>query len=177
MLIQLNDNLIHPDEWMDLYNKVRLKRIPHDNFGYGIKVSAEHLSKKIDLPLFPYFFFLVSNRRKREFPIHVDGIPGKQAASLNWGLVGCDESSPTEYYQCTKKPKWDNKDGSYFLKNVEDVVLTHTNVILNNRAYLFRSDLLHRGYSYSNKRLMVKWELEYDDWNTACSEFRDRNLI
>ena len=96
---------------------------------------------------------------------------------MNWGLIGCDESSPTEYYQCTKKPKWDNKDGSYFLKNVEDVVLTHTNVILNNRAYLFRSDLLHRGFSYSNKRLMVKWELEYDDWNTACSEFRDRNLI
>jgi len=177
MIIELKDKIIATDEWLEIYKRVRQKRIPHENFGYGIKVPTECLSRIPDLPLYPYFFFLVSNRRKREFPIHIDGIPGEQAASLNWGIYGCDESSPTEYYQCTKDIKWKNKDNSYFLENVEDAVVTHTNIIYNNRAYLFRSDLLHRGYNNANSRLMVKWELKYNDWDTACREFRDRDYI
>lgn len=177
MLIELKNNLIDIDEWKELYRKVRNKEIPHENFGYGIKVSAEYLSTIPDVPLYPYFFFLVSNRRNREFPIHIDGIPGEQAASLNWGLYGCDERSPTEYYECTKDIVWQDKDNSFFLENTEDAVVTHSNIIHNNKAYLFRSDLLHRGYSNVDKRLMVKWELKYNDWNTACKEFRNRNYI
>ena len=177
MIIELKDTLIKIQEWKDIYQKVRKKEIDYDSFGYGIKVSTKYLSHIPDLPLYPYFFFLVSNKKRKEFPIHIDGIPGQQAASLNWGLEGCNELSPTEYYQCTKDIKWIDNDNSYFLKNVEDAILTHSNVIYNEKAYLFRSDLLHRGYTNCDKRLMVKWELKYNDWNIACREFRNKNYI
>lgn len=178
MLIELKNNIIPVDEWKELYSKVRNKQIPSNNFGYGIKVDAKYLSSiPNDIPLFPYFFFLVSNKKKREFPIHIDGIPGKQAASLNWGIEGCDEQSPTQFYECTKDIIWKNLDNSFFLENINDAVLTHSNIIEDNKAYLFRSDLLHRGYCNVDRRLIVKWELEYDDWNTACREFRNRNYI
>ena len=177
MLIELKNNLIEIDEWKDLYSRVRRKEIPHENFGYGIKVSTEYLSTIPDASLFPYFFFLTSNKRNREFPIHIDGVPGKQAASLNWGLEGCDEQSPTEFYEPTNDIIWKDLDNSFFMDNIHDTVLTHTNVIYDNKGYLFRSDLLHRGYTNVNKRVMVKWELKYSDWNTACKEFRNRNYI
>ena len=177
MLIELKEPLIKIQEWRDLYSRVRNKEIPHENFGYGIRVSTEYLSKIPDLPLYSYFFFLVSNKRNREFPIHIDGVPGNQAASLNWGLEGCDENSPTEFYEPTKDIIWKDLDNSFFMHNTEDAVLTHTNIIYNDQGYLFRSDLLHRGYTNTNKRVMVKWELEYNEWNTACRELRNRNYI
>lgn len=177
MLIELKYNLIDIDEWKDLYRRVRSKEIPCEKFGYGIKVSTKYLSSIPDVRLFPYFFFLISNRRNREFPIHVDGIPGKQAASLNWGLEGCNEQSPTEFYEPTKDIIWKDLDGSFFMDNTEDTVLTHTNIIYDNKGYLFRSDMLHRGYTNVDKRVVVKWELEYNEWNTACREFSNRNYI
>lgn len=178
MLIELKNNLIEIEEWKDLYNKVRRKEIPHENFGYGIKVSSEYLSNIPDLPLHDHFFFLISNRKRREFPIHVDGIPGKQAASLNWALYGCDENSPTEFYECTKDIIWKNIDNSFFLENTKDAVMTHKCVMHNNKGYLFRSDILHRGYcNTSEPRVIVKWELKYNEWSRACKELRNRNYI
>lgn len=177
-MIELNNPIISFNEWNTIYKKVRSKEIPCQNFGYGIKVSTDVLSIKPDLPLKPYFFFLVSNRKRREFPIHIDGIPGEQGASLNWALMGCDEKSPTEFYECTKDIIWKDLDKSFFLENTEDAVLTHKNIMYDNHVYLFRSNLLHRGYSNSDEnRVVVKWELEYNDWSTACREFRNRNYI
>jgi hypothetical protein len=177
MLIELKETLIDIDEWKHIYNKVRRKEISYELFGYGIKVPIKYLSKKLDLPLYPYFFFLISNKKNREFPIHIDGILGKQSASLNWGLEGCDENSPTEFYISKKEIIWKNLDNSFFMQNVEDAILTHKNTIHNGKGYLFRSDLLHRGFSNVNKRIIVKWELEYNEWNTACRELRNRNYI
>ena len=177
MIIELKNDIIEIDEWKDLYARVRRKEIPHENFGYGIKVSSEYLSTIPEIPVFPYFFFLVSNKKRREFPIHIDGIPNEQAASLNWGLEGCNENSPTEFYEPTADIVWKDLDKSFFMDNVNDAVLTHTNVIHDGKGYLFRSDLLHRGYTNVDKRVIVKWEMKYESWNKACREFRNRNYI
>lgn len=180
MMVELKDPIISFDEWNQLYVSAREGSIDSDHYGYGIKVSNKHVSKIPNLPLKPYFFFLVSNRKRREFPIHIDGSPGKQGASINWALSGCDSNSPTDFYQCCSDIKWKDLDNSFFLENVNDVVKTHSVTMYNNHAYLFRSDILHRGYCNINTnetRIIVKWELDYDTWPEACREFRNRNYI
>lgn len=180
MIIPLNQSLIDFNEWKELYSKARNKEIESEHYGYGIKIDAKHLKKEINLPLKPYFFFLVSNKRKREFPIHVDGIPGQQAASLNWAISGCNDKSPTNFYECCTDIVWKDLDNSFFLENTQDAVKTHSVTMYDNNVYLFRSDLLHSGYcnlDTTETRIIVKWELEYDSWSTACREFRNRNYI
>lgn len=181
MMIELSDSIIPFQKWHDIYRQVRLKEIPADRFGYGMQVDASWLGITPDLPLKPHFFFLTSNRRNKEFPIHVDGVPGsKNAASINWALAGCDHTSPTDFYICCEDIVWKDLDNSYFLENTAAAVKTHSTIMYNNHAYLFRSDLLHRGYCQiddSSTRIIVKWELEYDTWETACKEFYNRNYI
>jgi hypothetical protein len=180
MMVELRDSLITFDEWNTLYTSAREKSIDTEHYGYGIKVNATHVSTIPDLPLKPYFFFLISNRKNREFPIHIDGSPGKQAASINWALSGCDSNSPTEFYQCCDDVKWKDLDNSFFLDNTNDVVKTHSVTMYDNHAYLFRSEILHRGYCNINtnvSRVIVKWELDYETWPDACRELRNRNYI
>lgn len=181
MMIQIKNNFVSFDTWKDIYEKARKKEISCEHFGYGIKVDSSVLNIDIDLPLKPYFFFLVSNRRRREFPIHVDGIPEKQnAASINWAISGCDEKSPTDFFHCCTTAKWKDLDNSFFLENTHEAVKTHSVIMYDNNAYLFRSDLLHKGYYNTDDnqlRIIVKWELEYDNWQIACTEFFNRNYI
>lgn len=181
MIITMKDSLVSFDEWKYIYTKARNKLIKCDHYGYGIKVDKNVLDTNIDLPLKSHFFFLVSNRKKREFPIHVDGVPNKKnAASINWAISGCDERSPTDFFQCCTNEKWKDYDSSYFLDNTNECVKTHSITMFDNNAYLFRSDLLHRGYCQIDDnltRIIVKWELEYDSWEIACREFFNRNYI
>ena len=86
----------------------------------------------------------------------------------------------TPFYECCSDIKWKPLDNSFFLENIEDAVETHRGTMHDNHAYLFRSNLLHKGHCRledNTMRVVVKWELEYDSWKTACTEFRNRDYI
>lgn len=171
--------------WQDIFQDIR-NRKDNKTFGYGTRVETKHyeLLENIrkDLPFRDHFFFLISNKKNREFPIHVDGVPNqKNAASVNWPLQNCDDHSPTTWYSC-ENPEYLDLDNSFFLKNVEDAIPIHQDTMYSDKKlpYLFRSDLLHKGYcnmQESGLRIILKWELDYDDWQTACTEFRNRDYI
>jgi hypothetical protein len=186
-MIRCKEAFIPFDLWRTLYGKVKRGEIESQNFGYGIKVDSTMVPEldyiRDELPFKQYFFFLISNRRNREFPIHVDGVPGENnASSVNWPIENCTEESVTEWFRPTGEVLWDDKDRSFFMKNADEVVKVHEAPMVTSTGmpYLFRSDLLHRGYCQlenSKLRIIVKWELDYADWDTACREFRDRNYI
>jgi len=184
-LIKCQQPIVSFDYWNEIYQQARNNK-NFKAFGYGIRVDTKEYAElekiRNDLPFKDHFFFLISNKKKREFPIHVDGIPGnKNAASVNWPLQNCNETSPTTWYHCDTMV-YNNIDKSYFLKNVEDAVEIHSDTMYSKfqLPYLFRSDILHRGYcnmQTSGFRIILKWELEFDDWKTACTEFHNRNYI
>lgn len=184
-LILCKQPIIPFDRWFDIYNQIR-KNKNKTNFGYGIKVESKEYSDlenlRKDIPLKNYFFFLISNKHNREFPIHVDGIPGKNnAASINWPLLKCDERSPTRWYNCNNTC-YTNLDNSFFLSNINDAIEIYSDVMYSSYQlpYLFRSDVLHKGYcniDESGFRIIVKWELNFNDWNQACREFLNRDYI
>ena len=172
------------DEWNKIYEYVRTSK-DYPAFGYGIKVFVKDFPQletlANDLPLKDHFFFLISNRKKREFPIHVDGVPGKNnAASLNWPIRNCDNRSPTTWYSCDDI-QFKDIDNSFFIKNPDSCIEIHSEAMQTSleKPYLFRSDLLHRGLSGINEglRIIVKWELEYDSWSNACADLHNRNYI
>ncbi len=175
------------ERWMEIYSEVRKNKQLGTNFGYGIKVNVCNYVdlqevRKI-LPFRDHFFFLISNARNREFPIHVDGIPGKlNAASVNWPLVNCNEYSPTVWYRCDD-PIFKNIANSYFLENASAAKQIHTETMVSSHKlpYLFRGEILHRGYcnipQKNEHRIILKWELDFDNWDEACSEFHNRNYI
>lgn len=186
-MIQCREALVPFDLWRMIYGRVKRGEIEAQNFGYGIKVDSQVVSEldyiRDELPFKRYFFFLISNRRNREFPIHVDGVPGENnAASINWPIENCTEASVTEWFRPIGEVLWDDKDRSFFMKNADEVVKVHEAAMLTSQSmpYLFRSDFLHRGYcrlDSSQHRIIVKWELDYEDWDTARRAFRDRDYI
>lgn len=184
-MILCKDPIVTFDQWELIYSDVR-KRKDLAKFGYGIRVNVddypELLSAAQTLPFRDHFFFLISHKRNREFPIHVDGVPGEHnAASVNWPLLNCDSHSPTIWYECESR-EYQDLDNSFFLDNVEDAIEIHRDTMYSHYRlpYLFRGELLHKGYCNLNTnemRIIVKWELDYDTWEDACSGFRDRNYI
>lgn len=184
-LILCKEDIIPFEIWQDIYNNVR-KNKNNQTFGYGIKVDVKNydfllkLSKKI--PLADYFLFLITNRRNREFPIHVDGIPGKNnAASINFPLFNCYSDSPTIWYE-SKNVEFNNINNSFFLKNTKNVSEIYRSAMLteHNKPYLFRGDILHKGYcnlNTSQLRVITKWPLTYATWEEACKDFQNRNFI
>lgn len=186
-MVLCKQDIVTFERWFEIYDQINKREIPTQRYGYGIRVDSKlfpdlELLRK-HLPFKDHFFFLISHRKNREFPIHVDGIPGQRnAASINWPIINCDERSPTEWFETDKQVEWLDLDNSYFMKNVHDAVLTHSEPMLTrlSKPYLFRSDLLHRGFCQlenSERRVIVKWELEYDSWDSACQEFQNKNYI
>lgn len=184
-LILCKTPIVSFEYWFAIYEQIR-KSKKALTFGYGIQVSTNHYPEleiiRKQLPFKDKFFFLISNRKHREFPIHVDGIPGNyNSASINWPIQNCDERSPTTWYTCNNI-KFKNIDNSYFLDNIGDATEIYTQPMMSvhRLPYLFRSDILHKGYCNMNEngvRIIVKWELEINDWSTACTEFQNRNYI
>lgn len=184
-LILCKQPIIQIDDWLAIYADIR-KSKSATTFGYGIKVDTNAYPAleaiRADLPFKDHFFFLISNMRRREFPIHVDGVPGAcNAASVNWPLQNCFEDSPTTWYSCDNII-YKDLDNSFFLENTQDAKEIHSEAMLSNHKlpYLFRSDVLHKGYcnlQTSGFRIIVKWELNFNDWQTTCSEFYNRNYI
>jgi len=178
------DRLIWSQTWESIFKRVRYYKMGR-NFGYGIELDVDDFgATKIfreltGLPLHDKFYFLITNRRSPEFPIHVDGTHGnRNVASINWPLMGCDEQSVTQYYHFDQM-RFDNVDGSYFISNPEDGELAGSVVLKDNQPVLFRSDIPHRGYCgrHDNQmRVIVKWGLYYGSWTEACKAFRDADL-
>lgn len=184
-LILCKENIISFESWKEIYNNVR-KNKNSETFGYGIKVAIKNYNFLLEIskniPLADHFFFLITSRRNREFPIHVDGVPGKNnAASINFPLFNCYSNSPTIWYK-SKNVEFNNLDNSFFLKNTENVLEIYRSAMLSEykKPYLFRGDILHKGYcnlNTSQLRIIVKWELNYATWKAACTDFQNRNFI
>lgn len=173
------------DRWFEIYNEIRRDK-SKKHFGYGIRVETKNYPDleviRKDLPFRDHFFYLISNKHNREFPIHVDGVPGdKNSASVNWPLQKCDERSPTRWYKCDNI-KYKDLDNSFFLDNTEDAAEIHSDIMYSSYQlpYLFRGEILHKGYcniDESGFRIILKWELDFNDWDQACREFHNRNYI
>lgn len=184
-MILCKEPIVTFERWFEIYEQTR-NDPSKKNFGYGIRLETKNFPDleaiRKALPFRDHFFFLISNKRNREFPIHVDGIPGnKNAASVNWPLEKCDHRSPTTWYKCDTV-KFKNLDNSFFLENTDDAEEIYSDAMLSEHKlpYLFRSDVLHRGYcniDESGFRIILKWELDFDNWTNACREFQDRNYI
>ncbi len=165
---------------------VDLSLVPEVQYSFGA-------AKGIDIDAHPVFFQLAQQfclktrifviRMPADFqalPIHIDGHADKNnAASIIWPLEGCDERSPTKWFE-TKRHEFELIKNSYFLKNAEDLKVCHSQPMLSARKapYLFRSDILHCGYNFSGTtKVIVKWELNVSDWEDAKHLFASLDLI
>lgn len=184
-MILCEDPIVTFDTWEKIYADVR-KRKDLKTFGYGIRVEVADYPELKDVmtqvSFRDHFFFLISHKRNREFPIHVDGVPGEHnAASVNWPLRGCDDHSPTIWYECEER-RYNDLDNSFFLENIDQAEEIYRATMYSKfeRPYLFRGELLHKGYcnlDTNEIRIIVKWELEYDTWQDACTDFQHRNYF
>lgn len=183
-LIRLKPESILPwERAQELYAIARANK-SYDRFGYGIRVPIDGFPDLCEiagrLQMRPFFFVLYMTPRAPEVPIHVDGSPGnRNASNINWPLINCDQRSPTEWYS-VDKPEFKIIGGSHFLANTKEAKLIHREAMLTEfkAPYLFRSDILHRGFSNADAtRVILKWELIRDDWSKTVGEFRDLGFL
>ncbi len=183
-LVQLKHNSIIP--WSLAENLLDLSLSASVSYSFGV-------AKGIDIGLHPIYSEIANqfNLKTRIFvihmpaefhalPIHIDGHADKNnAASIIWPLYGCDERSPTKWFE-TKTHEFEFVKNNYFLKNAEGLKVCHSQSMHSSEKspYLFRSNILHCGYNFSGKeKIIVKWEMNSPNWTEANEFFRTLDLI
>jgi hypothetical protein len=169
--------------WNSLYERARVEREKVMSMPYGIRVPidfSERLSSvfhKHHGVFRDYFYFLLTNRKRPLFPIHIGGDPDKpNVASLNWGIRNCSEISRSTWYRVTGEEKRILYGKSIFLSPETPVEPVYEYAFDSNKeqSVLFRSDIWHKGENNTGKadpRLIVKWETTHRTWKESVDYF------
>ncbi len=172
--------------WNDLYEECRARRDGVKSLAYGIRVPVTYnprlyaIWKEHPGVLETFFYFLLTNRKRNIFPIHVGGAPtNPNIASLNWPIRNCGGESKTTWYKVLSEEKRFVHGNSVFLDPSVAVepIYEYTFETSKPLTVLFRSDIWHKGENKTGKsdpRLIVKWETNFKSWEEAVEYFKIR---